>query len=466
MDTILEATGAVTKLALALGLATVAYSWASGAAGLEPAASTATARARHVLLEHTSPAAGDTLGVVPAELVLTFSGPLERAGAVLRLVGPAGRIWTLDEIRRPDDPRALVGTLPPLDPGEYRVEWRVISGDGHPVAGDFVFYVSGGEGAVLAPPTPPAGASEDERVGANGDRPGSSADGAGATTRVIHLSWRLSGVRAGADLALLLLAGTLLFAAWGTSGPTRRTASTTDVLAVAAPLLTIAYAWIWSGEVLGAGIGAGSPPEGAGFSARLDALTVLSTGRSFMLESGLAMLTAWALLLARRPRVASVLAVLTVLAGGLAGHAASYTPALSIPANAAHQLAAAAWAGGLLFLVTEAGAVGFVSSVARVSGIALVAAAVVAVTGLLQGWLLLGSAGALLATSYGLLVLGKVAGFGGLIGFGAYHRYRMLPRLSVSQGPHGYPRTVGAELALAAVVVILAAVLSHIPPNP
>jgi copper transport protein len=417
-------------------------------------------RAFHVLLERAVPAAGDTVAVAPARLVLTFSGPIEQAGATLRLLGPSGEVWNLEGARQPDDPRSLAGALPDLGAGGYRVEWRVISGDGHPMAGNFVFYVSGGDAPPgtereLAPP--PAAAGGTDAMGGMvgmGDASGSQ--------QQAHVSALLTGVRAGADLALLLLAGVLLFSAWGNaSGPSRRTTTTTHALAVAAPLFAAAYAWTWTGEVLGPGASLG----GVG-RAHLDVLTSLASGRALALECALAALSAWALLLARRPRVASGFAVLAVLAGGLAGHPASYTPTVAMPASALHQLAAASWAGGLLFLVTEAGSAGFAAAVGRVSRVALLAVVVVAATGLLQTWLMLGSVDRLLGTPFGLLVLAKVAGLAGLVAFGAYHRYRLVPSLAAGSAPVRVPRSVAAELALAAAVVAVAAVLSHIPPNP
>jgi putative copper export protein len=284
----------------------------------------------------------------------------------------------------------------------------------------------------------------------------------------------LVAVRGGADLALLLGAGLLLFVAWG-GVPTPRSRTTARALVVAAPLFAATYAWIWAGEITGAGAtataGAASALAGpSDVATRLDALTAFASGRALALESALAMLTAWALFLARRPRLASIFALAAVASGGLSGHPASYTPLASIPASALHQLAVAAWAGGLLYLVTEAGSARFTASIQRVSRVALTAVVVVAITGLAQTWLLLGSPDRLLTTPYGVLVLGKIAGLAGLVACGVYHRYRLIPRLLRDAGrstnPAAVAPSVALELALAAAEVLLAAVLSHIPPNP
>lgn len=67
------------------------------------------------------------------------------------------RLWTLTALRlhRVDGaeielPRRSIREatletidLPPLEPGEFRAEWRVISPDGHDVGGAILFSVSG-----------------------------------------------------------------------------------------------------------------------------------------------------------------------------------------------------------------------------------------------------------------------------------------------------------------------------------
>jgi len=328
--------------------------------------------------------------------------------------------------------------MPSLTPGAYRVTWRVISADGHPVAGDLVFFVRGaGDDSVLGDPPPSEALATGDHAGAHEDP---------------HVAIPLIVVRAAVDLTLLPLAGLLLFSAWGGAPTTSLTERTIRILSGAAPLLGMAYAWLWAGEALGAG------------SPRLSGLLSLTTGRALAAETALALLVPWALLLARRVGLAAVLALLAVAAGGLGGHPASYTPAVSLPASAAHLVAAAVWVGGLVLLVTERGSRDYSLAAQRVSGAALVAAGIVAATGIAQSWVMLGSLDRLTST-FGLILLAKVAGFAGLIAFGAYHRVRVLPRAESPDGAARLSRSVGNELALATCVVVLAALLSHIPPT-
>jgi putative copper export protein len=314
----------------------------------------------------------------------------------------------------------------------------VISADGHPVAGDFVFFLRGGADAGALGEPPPS------RAHTAGDHAG--AEGAP------HVATPLIVLRAAVDLTLLPLAGMLLFAAWGSGPTTSRTDWTVRILSGTAPLLGLAYSWLWAGETLGAG------------SPRLPGLLSLTTGRALAAETALALLVPWSLLLARRVGLAAAFALLAVAVGGLGGHPASYTPALSLPANTVHLVAAAVWVGGLVYLVTERGSGDYPRAAYRVSGAALVAVGLVGVTGILQSWTMLGSLDRL-ASTFGLILLAKVTGFAGLIGFGAYHRLRVVPTVGSPAGATKLSRSVGNELVLAACVLILAALLSHIPPT-
>src|SRR3712207_7466965 len=72
-------------------------------------------------------------------------------------------------IRRPPRstlfPYTTLVRSPVLAPGGYRVQWRILSADGHPVDGSFVFYVAGASPAVApAPPDRPAERTETSPV--------------------------------------------------------------------------------------------------------------------------------------------------------------------------------------------------------------------------------------------------------------------------------------------------------------
>jgi copper resistance protein C len=99
---------------------------------------TATASAHSLLLE-SSPAAGSVVSA-PPEVRLRFNGRVEKRLSHLAVVDERGeaRGLVLDAGGPPD---RLAAPLPPLPAGRYRLEWHVLSTDGHVVSGGFGFRV-------------------------------------------------------------------------------------------------------------------------------------------------------------------------------------------------------------------------------------------------------------------------------------------------------------------------------------
>lgn len=96
--------------------------------------------AAHSELRSSVPAAGAVLDCAPAQIELQFNeGVMLTAlrlhrvdGAEVELPRRAIREATLETI-----------ALPPLEPGHFRAEWRIISPDGHDVGGAIPFSVLG-----------------------------------------------------------------------------------------------------------------------------------------------------------------------------------------------------------------------------------------------------------------------------------------------------------------------------------
>jgi putative copper export protein len=179
----------------------------------------------------------------------------------------------------------------------------------------------------------------------------------------------------------------------------------------------------------------------------------------------LSLVTAWALVLLHRPALAAVFAMLILVASGATGHPAAITPSVSIPLKIVHLVAVALWLGGLLVLVlSRSEGEPYQAAARRVSQTALIAVAAIAVTGLAEAYLFLPRVADLVQSPYGLMVLGKAAGLGVLVAFGARHRFTLMPRL-ISGGASGpMRRSVTAESGVMAVVLLLAAFLAYIPP--
>jgi methionine-rich copper-binding protein CopC len=93
----------------------------------------------HAFLDHAEPRVGSTVAS-PAALTLHFTEPVEPAFSRLEIVGSDGAPVKAGSVEHPA-PAVLRVTLPPLPPGDYTVEWAVVSVDTHATAGRFTFSV-------------------------------------------------------------------------------------------------------------------------------------------------------------------------------------------------------------------------------------------------------------------------------------------------------------------------------------
>jgi len=126
------------------------------------------------------------------------------------------------------------------------------------------------------------------------------------------------------------------------------------------------------------------------------------------------------------------------------GHAASTLGAtgyMHLAADALHLLAAAAWIGGLVSLVLllfaaarnqpAAWAPFARDATERFSSLGMVSVATLIVTGVVNGWILVGSFRGLLATEYGRVLMLKLGIFAAMLAVAAINRFYLMPRLAL-----------------------------------
>lgn len=103
----------------------------------------------HARLDTSDPADGSTLATGPAQVSLTFTEPVQPGFSTLTVIGPDGVDYRSGG---PSEGGDTVGTaVQPLGPaGKYRIGYRVVSADGHPISGSVAF--------TLTAPGPAAGA--------------------------------------------------------------------------------------------------------------------------------------------------------------------------------------------------------------------------------------------------------------------------------------------------------------------
>jgi copper transport protein len=416
-------------------------------------ASPSPAVVRHATLVSSEPAADSVMPAGLRQFRLVFSEPITADLSGASLLTGDGRTIALTTSGDPRDGHALVAPVPALAAGTYRIAWRIVSADGHPVKGSLAFRVV--EPIVSdSAPRPPEPASVPV--------PAATTSGDGVAGPSIAEAPLIAALLRGAGVGTLMaLAGLLAFSTWfpSGSGSAPRDHRLIAALAVGAPLLLAAHLVAWMINV--------APSRGLDTDS---AMTTLATtlGRIELLRVALAVSALLAVLLARRERLALFFAAAALVVSGAIGHSAAIVPVVSIPAKALHLLGAALWLGGLLWLAlaNRDDPAEFTRAASRVSAVALWAVVVVAVSGVVQTLLFLPNLADVVRSAYGLGVLAKVAGLGVLVVFGAHHRYRVLPKITCTADCVHMSRSVGREVAVMVVVVLLGGLLAYIPPPP
>lgn len=117
----------------------------------------------HSDLEEASPGPGDDVAAGSTTVHLLFGEGVEDGaeGNLVTLEGPDGDPVAVGAVSVVDDGDGVCVATDPLDAGEYTLDWRVMSVDGHLVQSRYAFEVSDGgdpvdaaacEGADLAAP--------------------------------------------------------------------------------------------------------------------------------------------------------------------------------------------------------------------------------------------------------------------------------------------------------------------------
>jgi len=446
----------------------------------------------HALLLRSEPAGNATLKTSPPVVRLHYSEPVEVQFGAVRLVDANNKLVASGPLRLADGSREVDLPVRPVEDGTYSLLWQVVSADGHPTHGFFTFYVGAPSAISALPVNGPTGPQQ-------------------------TLVWLFGLVRFTWFTAFVLLVGAVCARAWVWAPSLRATApqggtaqeraagsaesppvtfrrrfavllpAAWGVLAVAAVLVLIFQAATVSGQSFLSSL----RPSVLGDLLRT------RFGQGWLIEMAFVALGAAPVVaLARRPRllgissrrwqlVGAVCAVGLAAAVAVNGHARTDPhPPLSVVLVAAHLLAAAVWTGGLVALVLLA-APGWRSLpdtrrawqlrpalvgqvVVRFTRVALLSVAVVVASGTVAAVGEVETAHALVGTSYGRVILAKVALLLVALAFGLRHWRRTPSRLG---GPDAraevrtFETTSAAEAAVLGVTVLLAAILVALTPG-
>jgi copper transport protein len=420
--------------------------------GLLAATGLASPAHAHAVLENTSPEADSLIQEAPAQIVLTFSEAVSPVADRVRVIAPDGSRVDRNE-PRPSGQQLIVPIEPLTQPGTYLVSFRVISADSHPVYGTYSFSYK-----EVSPGGPPEAAD----VAASG---------------FVVAALPVARWIGYAGLVLFVGSGLVLTLLWprrlDPSGPRRAAQLGAGLVALGTVLaLALQVPYVAGGglgdvtgsdlqEVLASQYGAAHLVRLGVTGAALVLLLAVAKGRAFNADK-------------------TLLAVLGVVGLGtwaVSGHAAATpVPTVSIAADLVHLGAMSVWLGGLVmlawFLLPQGNAAELAAIVPVWSRWASYAVGALLLTGVAQGLLEVASFSALFETTYGLVLVAKVALVGVVLAVALLSR-RLVPIFAaptIKDGPKARRaarrlRTlVLAETAVAVAIIAVTSVLVQITP--
>jgi copper transport protein len=439
----------------------------------------------HAHLRRSEPSARARVTTPPTSIRLWFSERPELGFTRVQLrAADSTEIVLGTAARLSDDPMGVAIAIPTaLTRGSYTVLWRTAASDGHATSGSFTFEVVGAEPAAVAVDSNKAPMSGHTLVRVDSTAEQLPSINVSAATRWLEFMAMLA-VIGGIVFQLVVLPRAERAMAGALPAETRVeiTHSTRKLAQSALILLAITALSRLYGEA-SAVLGPDRPINRAGLA------TILGTGWGRGWLTGIigVLVTATGIMLVRRVNAGAgwVVAALGALAIGaspaLTGHASATNPvALAVVADAGHVYAACAWVGTLLTVLFAAmplvraqrsmegiGSGPLVASLVRAfHPVALACAAIVVVSGLISAWLRLPSVASLWSSTYGKLLLLKLAFVAIVLILGLRNWRRVLPTLGDDSAARRITRTAGAELTVAALVLAVTAVLvSTSPPE-
>lgn len=421
----------------------------------------------HAYIVKASPEENELLATAPQRLTLEFNESLQTAFYDINITGPDGNQAGDGNVQiDPERPHILeTGLKTGLGDGTYAVNWKAVSADGHPISGAYVFHIGEPSGA-------PAGLKD-------------LASGSGAAGG--PLKWIVSFTDWIQYLGLSIILGTLAFLLLRIAPASLLRepmdapgsykllwisyAAASFAALVSLPLNTLYESGVTLGEFSWALMGS--------------ALKLTSFGQIWILQMLIAMLIAVTLLsgydLDRsiRVRIWSSYGSLLLVLGWLLTHAMTGHPAaaeqrvLAIAMDFVHLAAAAFWIGALTAMAVclppltdrlPAKLRGEVywAALRRFTAWGIGAVAVLVATGIYSSIIILPAPllTSLFTTAYGLVLIGKILLLVVMLVFAVYHA----KRAKATAGSR-LSRSLKIELAAGAVILALAAVLTHLSPG-
>jgi copper transport protein len=473
-------------------------------AALAVAAMLPSTAAAHAILEQTQPLRGAIVATQPKTVSFHFNESVETVFSAVHVFNSDGNTIDDGQVVHPGGRGSdvAVGLKSNLPDGTYTATYRVISADGHPVSGGFVFSVG--------------------KPGAAPTKSVSDLTQKAAASWPIRISF--DAARALQYLALALALGGLVFVFGPWFRGLRQTAGGSKAWEEASD----AFARRSRGIVLAA-VSLGLLASIAGIllqGATAAGVSVLSAAKPSIVQDvlgtdfgriwgiriliwalfGIAVVTLFGLRAAPQLRPATLSAdglamparfrstplllfvlvpsVLLLISPAFAGHAHTEDPTwLGIPSNIVHVAGMSGWLGGLVMLLVAVPVATrrleledrtrlLAGVVVRFSAIAFIAILLVFASGLAQSFVLVRHIDNALHTDYGHAILIKLGLFVGILALGAINKQFVVPKLkalAAEGSPAGSTgrllrRTITIEIFIALAVLATTGVLAGLAP--
>ncbi|MBB5694403.1 copper resistance D family protein [Muricoccus pecuniae] len=279
------------------------------------------------------------------------------------------------------------------------------------------------------------------------------------------LRFASSGLRVAYYVACLGTAGLVLFAIGFGRRQIRQDVAACRRMTVAMALAGLAFSLAWLAAQVA--LASGGDP----FDTEVWDMMLMS-------RPGVSVLITWAGLAAmacaawfgRAAAVVGVAGVLTVAASFTAvGHTTQHQPRLLLAAALVLHLGGVSfWAGSLwpLALASKRGGPEAARLVEAWARVAAWAVGGLVVAGALLAWLLVGRLEVLVGTAYGWALLAKVSLVGALLGFAAWHRFRLTPALAANAPGSGARLAASIRWEIVVMVLVFWAVAEMTSTSP
>ncbi|WP_123041691.1 copper resistance CopC/CopD family protein [Cohnella candidum] len=393
----------------------------------------------HAQLVRTTPDVGEKLSKSPAAVELLFNERLDPGGTNLTVLDEASRSVAKGTPERFEEGKGIRLSLPSLGEGHYTVSYSVISADGHPVSGAFVFTVGN-------PPPLPDAQQLDPHAQVGHNHGGSTTTDREFLIYATRIAY-YAGLLGTAGLAMWSLLRGVSPLVGGLREKALSFAGKFTLLS------TIAYIAISLMDLA----------QDEPMSEWLRILKVTTIGRLYDAELLLALAAPLLVSLGSAARLIWAAAFIGIEAWS--GHASAVSPkAYMIALDFVHLEAASLWAGGLVLLLViwlkdrpEAGRFALVFS-----RVALLLFLALWITGVLSVLDFLPSLTYLKYTLWGKWLLAK----GALSLLVAVTAFLIRLRLRKGDLPHGF--MLKADVGLLAAIVFVVGILTYqtpLPPN-